>query len=107
LDRLVVLALSVMLSGCAARQAIPIAAGADLVTTEMALTHSGAVELNPLPTMQRSSGRFAWKAVGALVVIWACERLERLGFHRGAKWLKWGTVALWGAAATWNAALMK
>jgi hypothetical protein len=99
LDRLVVLALSVMLSGCAARQAIPIAAGAE--------THSGAVELNPLPTMQRSSGRFAWKAVGALVVIWACERLERLGFHRGAKWLKWGTVALWGAAATWNAALMK
>ena len=40
--------LVVFLPGCAARQAIPLAAGADLVTTEFV-----AVEQNPVPGMHR------------------------------------------------------
>jgi hypothetical protein len=102
LDRLVLLATICLLPGCAARQAIPIAAGADLVTTELAVA-GGAVEQNPIPGLQTSGGRVVWKMAGTVFLVWLCERLERDGHHRSAEILMWGTVGAWGAAATWNA----
>jgi hypothetical protein len=105
LDR-VVLLVALLLPGCAAREAISIAAGADLMTTEFAVGQGG-LEQNPLPGAQSTGGRVAIKALGTVVVVWLCEWLEDHGYGRGAKVLKWGTVALWGAAATWNAALLR
>jgi hypothetical protein len=107
LDRLALIAV-LLLPGCAARQMVPFAAGADLVTTELALSRTpGTWEANPLPGAQTTGGRVAIKALGTVVVVWMCEWLEGAGHHRGAEILKWGTVALWGAAATWNAAYLK
>jgi len=106
LDSLRLIALLLLLPGCAARQAVPLAAGADLATTELAISR-GAVEQNPLPGLQTSSGRVAIKALGTVFVVWLCERLEAGGYHRGAEFLKWGTVALWGGAAAWNTTQME
>jgi DNA (cytosine-5)-methyltransferase 1 len=96
------LALALALPACAARQSIPIAAGADLVTTEVVIARGG-VELNPIPPLQTTGGRVALKAAGTAFLVWLCERLEADGHHTTAEILKWTAVGAWGGAAVWNA----
>lgn len=98
----VIALLCLMLPACAARQAIPIAAGADLLTTEIAI-HRGGYEANPLPGFQTTGGRVALKAAATAFLVWLCERLEADGHHTTAEILKWTAVGAWGGAAVWNA----
>jgi hypothetical protein len=97
--RVTAVLLSVALSSCAARQAVPIAAGADLATTEIALQR-GLVEVNPL--MQNRGTRITLKLAATGLIVWLCEKLEEDGHDTAAKWLQWITVGAWGGAATLN-----
>lgn len=87
-------------AGCAARQSIPVAATADLMTTELVIARGGH-EANPL--MQPAPVRVSLKVALSAVLIWACERLERDGHHGWSKAAQWGGTGLWGGAAVWNA----
>lgn len=94
-------------SACSVRQAVPIAAGADLVTTELLLSRDGYKEANPLPVAQSTGGRVALKLAVSALVIWACEWLDSKGEHRLSSVLKWTAAGVWGAAATWHAYLAR
>lgn len=97
---------AVLLPGCAARQSVPLAAGADLLTTELVIAQGGH-ERNPFPGMQTTGGRVALKATVTVFVVWLCQRLEAQGHQWAADALKWTALAVWGGAATWNAALVR
>lgn len=94
----------VVVAGCSVRQAVPIAAGADLVTTEILIARGGH-EANPWGPMQTTAGRVGLKATVTAFVLWACEWLESTGHPRISRWVKWTAIGTWGAAATWNAYL--
>lgn len=106
MTRLIVVFLAAGLHACAARQAVPIAAGADLVTTELVIAQGG-YERNPFPGLQTTGGRFALKAAVTVLVVWACERFEAQGHGWASAVLKWTAIGVWGAAATWNAYLAR
>lgn len=92
---------ALLLPGCAARQSIPVAATADLVTTELALSRDSTAEGNP--TLRSPAVRVSVKAAASVLLIWLSERLEKDGHHGSAKAVQWMATGLWSAAAAWNA----
>lgn len=80
------------------------AAGAalDLGTTRYALSHCPTCyEVNP---MAQSTGKaLALKATATVAGGFICYELRKHGHPRGAKWFRWGVVALWSGLAVNNA----
>lgn len=84
------------------KRMLPIAAAADLVTTEIALRR-GAEEHNPLMRGGTAS-RIAVQAVSVTVTLWLARRLER----RHPQLVKWGLrsmVFTYGSLALNNTAV--
>ena len=77
------------------------AAGLDLASTRYGLSRCATCrEANPLAA---SAGTALALKVGATAVAgWGCYELRRHGHPRGAKWLRWGIVAVWSGAAVNN-----
>jgi hypothetical protein len=76
-----------------------VAATADLVTTEIALTQ-GATEVNPL--MKQRATRISIKAAAVALVLWIEHTLRKTNHPNAAKVVQWIATAFWGGAATWN-----
>ena len=90
-----------VLFGCSARYSVPLASGADLVTTEIALQTPGLAEGNPLAP-NSTAGRVAWKVIGTAAVVWICEWLDRNGHRKLSGVLQWTATAAFATAAGWN-----
>jgi|GEM_PF-2618392 len=93
-----------MLPACSAKIRVPVAAGADLLTTEMALQR-GFVEGNPL-VPETPAGRAAFKVAGAGLILVISHELRERGHPKMAGFLEWTATILWGGAAAWNSYLM-
>jgi hypothetical protein len=78
---------------------LSLAASADLASTRYGLSR-GLREGNPV--MSEPAVAIAAKAAGIAATAWGCDRLRRGGHPRGAKWLRWGVVAVWGGMAAHN-----
>lgn len=98
------LSIPLLLVGCAAKVTVPIAAGADLVTTEIGL-HQGGVEINPV--MQSSGWRIALKAATTALIVWLCDLLDKRGDAGWSDFLQWLATGVWGGAAAWNLSQLK
>lgn len=94
------LALCLLAPGCAAKYSVPIAAGADIATTEVALSRVGYVEANPL--LQERSVRISVKVAAVAIVLWLEHSLRTSGHTSAAAWLQWIATGLWSGAAAWN-----
>jgi hypothetical protein len=81
-----------------------VSAGADIVTTELALSRPGFAERNP--AMQSRAVRVLSKAAAAGVTEAIARHFEHTGHKRAAKITRWTAIGLWGGAAIWNAAQM-
>lgn len=76
------------------------ASAADLITTEIALSQSGFVEVNPL--FRNRAPRVAAKVLAPVALYGLSRELEKRGHRKWSKGLRWGAVAVWSAAAAWN-----
>lgn len=89
-------------AGDLTKRLLPLAAAADLVTTEIALRH-GAEEHNPL--MRGSTGqRIAVQAASVVATLWLASKLER----RYPRFVKYGLRSMtftYGALAANNTAV--
>ena len=74
------------------------AATADIVTTEIAISH-GAIELNPF--LQNQSLRIAAKAGSSAVFIVVYRKVKK-GHPKGAKVFMIAAISVWATAAIWN-----
>lgn len=92
--------LALLLPGCSARYSIPIAAGADIATTEVALNRYELQEANPL--LQTTSARVGWKVGLTVALVWLAEELDDQGRHGTARAVQWLATGLWAGAAVWN-----
>jgi len=91
--------LSCFVMGCAAKITVPIAAGADLVTTEIAIAH-GATEINPV--MESTALRISMKALASVLVVWLCNKLDAQGHKGWSNFVQWFATGAWAGAAGWN-----
>ena len=82
--------------------ALALAGGADLATTEWALSRPGLREGNP--AMSHPAVRVGAKVAAVGAVTLAHRELERRGKRKAAKALLWSAVGLWAGAAAWNVA---
>lgn len=90
-----------LLSGCSVRSqeiAVVGAAGADLVSTELALERGG-VEANPL--MENRTARVLGKTAATATVLLLARELED-EHPRAAAIMRMSIVGLWAGAALWN-----
>ncbi len=79
------------------------AAGVDLASTEYA-GHYWPDFREANPWMQTSGRALAVKAGATAAGGWLCYELRKHGHPKGARWLRWGIVAVWSGAAINNLA---
>jgi len=91
--------LSCSVMGCSAKVTVPIAAGADLVTTELAIAQ-GATEINPV--MRHTALRIGAKALASVLVVWLCSKLDAQGHKGWSNFVQWFATGAWAGAAGWN-----
>jgi hypothetical protein len=96
----ILLSLALLLPGCAAKVTVPVAATADIVTTEVALVQPGNVELNPV--LQNRAAWISVKVAAAIVVVVIADNLRRDGHPGWSAFIQWFATGLWGGAAAWN-----
>jgi hypothetical protein len=81
------------------------AAGADILTTELALSRNGFAEANPM------MGSRAARVLSKVAVVGVTEALarhfEHTGHKRAAKVSRWTAIGVWTGAAVWNTVQMR